>query len=166
VDNDDETTCAQDHKICPASFGNDARRLVGQESDQAHVRNLVAIAAQNPLTFRSKETATHRCDEDAIGHRKGVGRRFSTPQIVFGGNQCAHQTLRRAFLSNNPSTPLTDTPQQSKDIEDQLESLIPWLEKLKDSMTKSGADSSHEEAERRDQLTRFAAHPHSLVDQS
>jgi hypothetical protein len=139
---------------------------VGRESDQVHVRDLAVIVASTSLTYRSKETAVHRWVKDAPGHRKGVGRRLSASQIVFGGNQCVHQTLRRAFLSNNLSTSLTDTPQESKDIEDQLESLLPWLARLKDGVTKSGVDSTHEEAERREQLTRFGSHPHYLINQS
>lgn len=39
---------------------------------------------------RSKEIAAHRCDKDGARHRKGVSRRFSALQIVFGGHQCAH----------------------------------------------------------------------------
>ena len=59
------------------------------------------------------------------------------------------------------SSDLTDASQESKDVEDRLESLIPWLTKLKDSVTKSGADCTHEEAERREQLTRFVLHTSS-----
>ena len=139
---------------------------MGRESDQVHVRDPDVIVAQTSLTSRSKETAGQRWVNDAPGHRKGVGRRFSASQIVFGGNHCAHQTLRRAFPSNNLSASLTDTPQESKNIEDQLESLLPWLTRLKDSMTKSGADSTREEAERREQLTRFGPYPHYLINQS
>jgi hypothetical protein len=97
---------------------------VGRGSHQVHVRDLAIIVVPTPLTSRSKETVVHRWDEDAARHRKGVSRRFSTLQIVFGMHQCAHETLRRTFLSNNLSTLLTGTPQQSKDVEDQLESKL------------------------------------------
>ena len=53
--------------------------------------------------------------------------------------------------------------QQSKDIEDKIESLIPWLTRLKDCMTKPSAGGIHEEAERREQLTRSASHLHCLA---
>ena len=69
-----------------------------------------------------------------------------------------HQTLRCELLSSNPSNLLTDAPQESKDVDDKLESLIPWLTKLNDSVTKSGTDCTHEEAERRDRLTRFVSY--------
>ena len=67
------------------------------------------------------------------------------------------QTLRGAFLQNNSSASLIDTPQESKEVEGKLENLIPWLTKLKDSVTRSDADGTHEEAERREQLTRFVS---------
>ena len=37
--------------------------------------------------------------------------------------------------------------------------LIPWLTKLKDNMTTPSTDNNPEEAERREQLTRFASRP-------
>ena len=48
--------------------------------------------------------------------------------------------------------PLTDFSQQSKDVEDKLGDLIPWLIKLKDSVTTASADGNHEETKRREQL--------------
>ena len=61
--------------------------------------------------------------------------------------------------------PLTDIPQQSKDVEDELESLIPWLTKLNNSLTKGSADDTQEEAVRREQLLRFVPRFH-LADPS
>jgi len=75
-----------------------------------------------------------------------------------GRHQCTHQTLRRGFLSNTAQALLTPLPQQIKDIEDKLEDLIPWLTKLKDTVTKASFDDDHEEEARRERLTRFASH--------
>jgi len=83
-----------------------------------------------------------------------------------GRYQCTHQTLRRAFLSNLAQALLTHLPQQIKDIEDKLGDLIPWLTKLKDTVTKTGVDGDHEEAVRRERLTRFASHLRYLIDSS
>ena len=109
---------------------------------------------QNLITSHSEETTGHRCDENVAGHRKGVSRRSSAPQIVFGRYKCAYQTLRCTCLSGSVPTPLTHPFQQSKDVEDKLKDLIPWLVKLKDSVATANANGNHEEAERRKQLTR------------
>ena len=53
--------------------------------------------------------------------------------------------------------PLTDFSQQSKDVEDKLGDLIPWLIKLKDSVTMASADSNHEETKRREQSIQCVA---------
>ena len=53
--------------------------------------------------------------------------------------------------------PLTDFSQQSKDVEDKLGDLIPWLIKLKDSVTTASADGNHEETKRREQLIQCVA---------
>ena len=58
---------------------------------------------------------------------------------------------------------LTYPSQESKDVEDKLGNLIPWLNKLKDSMVTADADGSIEEAERREELTRFVSYPHRWV---
>ena len=55
------------------------------------------------------------------------------------------------------ATSLTDSSQQMQDMKDKLEDLIPWVTKLKDSLTKVNLDD-HEEAERRTQLAEFASH--------
>jgi hypothetical protein len=110
------------------------------------------------LTPRSKETTDHQCYKDVPRHCHGVSRCFSSPQILFGRHNCAHQTLRRAFLLNSAPTPPTGSPQQSKDVEEKLGDLIPWLTKLKDSATLTSADGNHEETERREQLRRCVQH--------
>lgn len=59
---------------------------------------------------------------------------------------------------------LTHPFQQSKDVEEKLGDLIPWLAKLKDSVAVTGADGNHEEAERRGRLTRFVSCLYCLAD--
>ena len=112
----------------------------------------------------SKETTVHRWNKDASRHRKGVCRRLSAPQIVFGRHQCAYQTLRRASLSNRASTLLTGPFQECKDIEDKIGDLIPWLIKLKDSVMTTSADGNDEETKRREQLIQCVSHLRRLVD--
>jgi len=58
---------------------------------------------------------------------------------------------------DNAPTPLTASYQQSKDVEDKLVDLIPWLTKLKDNATSATADGNHEEAKRREILTQCMA---------
>ena len=60
--------------------------------------------------------------------------------------------------------PADGLPQQCKDIEDKIGDLIPWLIKLKDSVTTVNADGNHEEVMRQDQLIRCASHPLYFVD--
>ena len=116
------------------------------------------------MTPRSEEATVHRRDENAAGHCEGVSRRSSAPQIVFGGHQRAHQTLRCAFSSDVEPTPLTFLSQESKDVEDKLKDLIPWLVKLKDGAATASADDNHEEAKRREQLTLCVSCTLFLVD--
>ena len=120
----------------------------------------------NLMTLCSEETTAHRHDKDTARHRNGVSRRPSAPQIVFGRYQCARQTLRSAFSPNDASASLTYLSQQSKDIEDNLRDLIPWLTKLKDTVTTPVADGNHEEAERRERLTRCVSYFDGLADPS
>ena len=63
-----------------------------------------------------------------------------------------------AHAEEHPSTSLTDSPQQVQDVKDKLEDLIPWVDKLEDSLTKTGAGVDSEEVERLEQLKRFAPH--------
>jgi len=60
--------------------------------------------------------------------------------------------------------PADSSTQQSKDVQDKLGDLIPWLVKLKDSVTTAGANGNHEEAKRREQLIRCVSRPRCLVD--
>jgi len=50
-----------------------------------------------------------------------------------------------------------------QDMKDKLEDLIPWVDKLEDTLTKTGAGVDGEEAERREQLKKFAPHIWYLV---
>ena len=104
------------------------------------------------MTSHSEETAVHRCNEDAVGYRKRVSRRLSSPQIVFGRHQCARQALRCAVSSNNNATTLTDSHQEFGDVKDKLMDLVPWLTTLRESLTEASNDPR--EAERREQLKR------------
>jgi len=51
---------------------------------------------------------------------------------------------------------LTDSPQQSKDVSDKLDELIPWLKKLLEGLAKVDANEGQQEVERRTQLARLA----------
>ena len=53
--------------------------------------------------------------------------------------------------------------QESKDVEEKLRDLIPWISKLKDSVTSPGAGDNPEEVERLEQLIRFAPPPRRLT---
>ena len=55
-----------------------------------------------------------------------------------------------------PPAPLTDPSQQIQDVKDKLEDLIPWVDKLKVSLTTVDAKDDREEVERRTQLAKFA----------
>ena len=77
----------------------------------------------------------------------------------------ANKTLRRTFLSNRAAISLTRPLQESKDVEEKLGALIPWLTKLKESLTATRADDDSEDAEGLRQLTRFASHIYRPTDQ-
>jgi len=59
-------------------------------------------------------------------------------------------------ISNLSWARLTDFSQQSKDVSDKLEELIPWLNKLLEGLAKVDADEGQQEVERRTQLARLA----------
>ena len=61
-------------------------------------------------------------------------------------------------MSNDISTPLTGFSQEIQDVKDNLEALIPWVNKLKDTLTNAEAKDDPEEAERRRQLEKSASH--------
>lgn len=48
-------------------------------------------------------------------------------------------------------------------MKDKLEELIPWVTKLKDSLTKASAKDDHEEEGRRTQLAKFVSHLYYLI---
>ena len=52
--------------------------------------------------------------------------------------------------------------QGCKDVEEGLGDLILWLAKLKGTVMTTSADNNPEEAERREQLTRFLSYLHPL----
>lgn len=57
---------------------------------------------------------------------------------------------------------LTDSSQKIQDVKVKLEDLIPWVDKLKVSLTKVNTADDHEEVERRTQLAKFAPRLHYL----
>jgi len=52
--------------------------------------------------------------------------------------------------------------QKSKDVEDKLGDLIPWLIRLKDSVATANASDNHEEAGRYEQLIQFVSRVYCL----
>ena len=59
--------------------------------------------------------------------------------------------------------PLTIADQQYNDVKDKLADLIPWLEKLLESLAKVNPDNDREEVERRSQLAKFVSCLESLA---
>jgi len=51
-----------------------------------------------------------------------------------------------------------DSARQFQDVKDKLEGLVPWVTKLKDTLTKADAKDDREEVERRAQLAKFVSH--------
>jgi len=144
---------------CLAFFENGSHQLVGRQLTPALVRYLVVIAAlSDSLTTRSQETTDRRCHKDVTGHCKGICRCLSTPQVVFRRYQRVDQTSRGTLVSNGLSTPLTITNKQYKDVEDKINDLTPWLERLLQTLAKANPNNDPEETERRSQLARFALH--------
>jgi len=117
------------------------------------------------IISHSEEKTVHRWGEDVTRHREGINRCVSSTQVMLGVYQCGHQTSRCAFLSSCAPASLTDLSQESKDVEAKLGELIPWLIKLKDSVTAS-VDGNHEEAERREKLTQYVSYPRCRPDPS
>lgn len=54
-------------------------------------------------------------------------------------------------------------PQESKDVEDKLEDLIPWLTKLRGSVNTVHPNDNREDVERREQLARFVSPSHPAL---
>ena len=63
-----------------------------------------------------------------------------------------HYEVRWYHIS--PPIPLTIINQQYKDVEDKLDDLTPWLEKLLQTLAKANPNDDPEETERRSQLAR------------
>jgi len=57
-------------------------------------------------------------------------------------------------ISNRAEAILTDLIQQSEDVKDRLEQLIPWLTKLRENLAKANPDEDQQEIERRARLER------------
>jgi len=57
----------------------------------------------------------------------------------------------------HPSILLTIIDQEYKDVEDKLNDLIPWLEKLLQTLAKVNPDDDPEEVKRRSKLARFVS---------
>ena len=66
-------------------------------------------------------------------------------------------------ISNLPSAIVTDSSQQSEDIKDKLEELIPWVTKLQEGLAKADPKDDQQEVERRTQLTRLAPNRRPLA---
>jgi hypothetical protein len=58
-------------------------------------------------------------------------------------------------MSDRGKAPLTDFLQQSEDVKDKLEQLIPWLTKLLEGLAKVDPNDDQREIERRTQLARL-----------
>ena len=93
----------------------------------------------------SKGPATHRRNDNSSRHRERIGSRLSTTQILFESHRCVQETLRSASPPNLTAILLTPHPrQQSKDVEDKLRDLIPWLTKLENTVTTGSLDTNPE----------------------
>ena len=87
-------------------FANNGPRQVGQQSNRVHVRFLTIAVVANPLITCGKEAATHWFHKGVSRHRKGICQCVSSPQVLLGRHQCAHQTLRCTSTPNNTPLPL------------------------------------------------------------
>jgi hypothetical protein len=75
-----------------------------------------------------------------------------------GRHQCAHEALRSTIPSDRSTISLTHLPQDSKDVEEKLGDLIPWVLKLKESVPAASADGDPEGAKRDEQLILFVSY--------
>ena len=97
--------------------------------------------------------------------------RTSPPMLSHLSNRVWEASMRSSnttkYVSIESSTISLIYPSQGcKDVEEGLGDLILWLTKLKGSVMTTRTDDNREEAERREQLTRFLLHPHPLDDSS
>ena len=74
-------------------------------------------------------------------------------------------TTKCVYIESS-TIPLIYPSQGCKEVEEGLGDLVLWLTKLKNSVTIASADGNREEAERREQLTRFVSHPRYLQTQA
>ena len=75
---------------------------------------------------------------------------------VWDASTHSSNTTMCAIL-NFPWARLTDFSQQSKDVSDKLDELIPWLTKLREGLAKVDANEGQQEVERRTQLARLTS---------
>ena len=67
-----------------------------------------------------------------------------------------HSSNTTKYVSvESPTISLTCPSQGYKDVEAKLEDLVLWLTRLKNTVTTTSVGDNREEAERREQLTRF-----------
>ena len=76
---------------------------------------------------------------------------------MLGRHQCSHEALRSTIPSDHATILLMHVSQDSKDVEEKLRDLIPWLIRLKENIVAAGADRNPEDAKRDEQLARFVS---------
>ena len=59
-------------------------------------------------------------------------------------------------ISKFSSAIVTASSQQSEDVKDKLDELIPWVTKLREGLAKADPNQDQQEVERRTELTRLA----------
>ena len=60
-------------------------------------------------------------------------------------------------ISNFSRASIIDSSQESEDVRDKLEELVPWVMKLREDLGKVGPNEDLQEVERRTQLARLAS---------
>lgn len=88
---------------------------------------------------------------------------MSASQVILGRYYSAHETLRGTTPSDRATISLTHLFQDSKDVEEKLDDLIPWLVKLKENVPGVSADADSEDAKRDEQLTLFVSYSYHLI---
>lgn len=82
------------------------------------------------------------------------------------GGICALIKHHEVRPLNRTVISLIYSSKEFKDVEEQLVNLIPWLNKLRVSVTTSHTGNNREDGERREQLTRFVLCVYHLTDSS
>ena len=136
-------------KRCPTASGVQIGSSSCRRSDHCQICKL--------MDLHSEEAVTYRCNKDISRHCEGVSRCMCPSQIVFGMYQCTDQALRSEFPHQIAAAPLTHSSQESKGVEEKLVDLIPWLTKLKASVTMT-PDEGGDDAERREELMWCVSH--------